>query len=173
MRDRLGILTALLLLSLTAVFAKKDQPAVSETSFKSQPGNLFYFGDSDVVLTQDVLPGIIYRSEDAGQNWKRVKDITEAESLTVIPHPYNDQVAVTVGTARTHWITKDQGETWIAFKTDDNPVLNRPPVVYHATDPDRIIFLTAQCEGWECTPQVREGNTAHQSGTDVGRPFTL
>lgn len=160
MRNRLGILSALVLLSLTSVFAKQDKPEVSETAFKSQPGNLFYFGDSDIVLVQDVLPGIIYRSEDAGENWKQVKEITESQSLTVIPHPFNDQVAVAVGTALTHWITKDQGKTWNAFKTEDNPVISRAPVVYHASDPDRIIFLTAQCEGWECTPKVSLNMTA-------------
>lgn len=153
---RIALLFSILLLGLTATQAKKDKPLISETPFKSLPTNLFYFEDSDVVIVQDTLPGIIYRSEDAGANWSKVKEITESESLEVIPHPYNNKVAVAVGTAKTHWITKDQGKSWTSFKTKANPLLGRNPIVYHATDPDKIMFLTAECEGFECSEQVRD-----------------
>jgi len=154
MKDRLLTLVSLLLLGLTAVLAKKDKPDINETPFKSLPTNLFYFEDSDVVIAQDTLPGIIYRSEDAGASWKQVEEITESQSLEVLPHPYDNQVAVALGTAKTHWITKDQGKTWKSFKSDSNPALGRNPINYHATDSDKIIFLCTDCEGFSCEEKV-------------------
>ena len=157
MRNIIGRLLGFLLLCSVVVFAKKDKPEVSETAFDSVPSNLFYFEDSDVVIIQDVLPGIIYRSTDGGENWRKVKDIRESESLEVIPHPYNNKVAICVGTARTHWITKDQGETWTPFKVDSDPMLGRQTLSFHAGDSDKMIFHTlGKCEGWECINEVRD-----------------
>jgi len=155
MRSRLLNVVSLLLLGLTAVLAKKDKPAIEETTFKSLPTNLFYFEDSDIVIVQDTLPGIIYRSADAGATWEKVKEIKESESLEVLPHPYDSNVAVALGTAKEHWITKDTGKTWKTFKTDGNPVLGRAPINYHATDPDKIIILISDCEGFTCKNKVR------------------
>ena len=156
MRNILGWrLLSLLLLCSAVALAKKDKPAVSETPFESVPSNLFYFEDSDIVIVQDVLPGIIYRSTDAGENWKKVVDIKESESLEVIPHPFSNKIAICVGTARTHWITKDQGETWTSFKTDSDPMRGRQTLSFHADDPDKIIFHTlGRCQAFECINEV-------------------
>ncbi|KAL1297584.1 hypothetical protein AAFC00_006147 [Neodothiora populina] len=153
-RARLGtIKTSLLWLGLAlssltggaVAAAKKDKPEIGETGFDSLPSNLFYFDDSDVVLVTDVLPGIVYRSTDAGQNWKAVKDLTKGAILGVSANPYNNKVAVAVGIEKEHWITKDQGETWKSFKTKYPAVMTRPPLSFHASDPDRIIFHVADC----------------------------
>ena len=71
-----------------------------------------------------------------------------------MPHPYDNKVAVAVGTAQRHWITRDQGKSWKQFKTEGNPILGRNPINFHATDPDKIIFLIADCEGFECTDKA-------------------
>lgn len=160
MRARLGTIASLLWLglSLTGVVsaAKKDKPEISESGFASIPQNLFYFDDSDVVLVTDTLPGIVYRSTDAGQNWKPIKDITEGQIFSVIVHPYDNQVAVAVGIDTTHWITKDQGESWKKFTTNFPAVYTRMPLSFHASDPDRIIFHLADCvmEILDCTDKV-------------------
>lgn len=154
MKNRLGIVAALLLLCFSLVLAKKDSPKVDETPFKSLPTNLFYFENSEVVIVHDTLPGIIYRSEDAGATWKKVKEIIEGQSLEVVPHPFNNKVAVAVGTARTHWVTQDQGATWTSFKTEGDAMLGGSPVKFHASDPDRMIFMTTECEGFACTLKV-------------------
>lgn len=157
MRTRLGALTGLLLLtlSLSGVAAKKSQPEISETGFKSIPQNLFYFDDSDVVIVTDVLPGVVYRSTNAGSDWTPIKDITEGQVLEVLWHPWDNKVAVAVGIEKTHWITKDQGKTWKAFKTAHPPVLGRLPISFHAADPERMIILVADCLGFDCTMKVR------------------
>ena len=132
-------------LSLTGVTAKKDQPELSESGFDSIPQNLFYFDDSDVVLVTDALPGIVYRSTDAGQNWKPIKDITAGQIYEVLINPHNNQVAVAVGIDTTHWITSDQGESWREFDTKFPAVISRSPISFHGSDPDRMIFHVADC----------------------------
>jgi len=173
MRYRILQLVSLLLLGSTAVQAKKEKPEIGETPFRSLPTNLFYFEDSNVVIAQDTLPGIIYRSEDAGANWKKVTEIKESESFEVLPHPYNNQVAVAVGTAKTHWITKDQGKTWKSFDATASPVLGKSPINFHATDPDKIIFMMADCEGFTCEGKVWKSiNGVDGFPTDRLRHFT-
>lgn len=158
MRTRLATVTRLvcLALSLTAVTAKKDAPAVEETGFKSLPANIFYFDDSDTVLVTDIKPGIVYRSTDAGVKWKAIKDITEGQIGQVFPHPYDSKAAIAIGQEKTHWITKDRGDSWTEFKTKYE-VANGRALSFHADDPDRIIISTLDCHGsiWgDCTPKV-------------------
>ncbi|GAB7364948.1 hypothetical protein MBLNU230_g5733t1 [Neophaeotheca triangularis] len=149
---RLGIGLVLGLACLTQ--AKKNQPAIEETKFDSPPSNLFYFEDSDVVLVTDSEKHTTYRSEDAGVTWKPLQDVTKGEVHQVFKHPFDNQVAIVVGIEREHWITKNQGESWTSFKTDAGPTLARPPLSFHATDSDRILFLSADCTGWDCDDKV-------------------
>lgn len=145
-------------LSLTGIVAaaKKDRPEIIESGFESIPQNLFYFDDSDVVLVTDVLPGVVYRSTDAGQNWKAITDITKGQIFSVMVHPYNNQVAVAVGIDTTHWITTDQGESWKKFQSKHPAVYTRAPISFHASDPDRMIFHVADCliDILDCTEKV-------------------
>ncbi|PSK55766.1 Vacuolar protein sorting/targeting protein 10 [Elsinoe australis] len=145
----------LLLLALAAgAAAKKEKPEISETKFESLPMNLFYFEDSDVVILEDSMPQITYRSTDAGANWKAVKDIEPGNSVRIMPHPYNNKVAVAMGMKHKHWITKDQGESWIEFETEFTPMMNRQPVAFHGSNPDKMIFLTDGCHDGDCTGQA-------------------
>ncbi|KAF2152981.1 Oligoxyloglucan reducing end-specific cellobiohydrolase [Myriangium duriaei CBS 260.36] len=144
----------LLLLALVATCAaKKDQPDVSESTFDSPLYNLFYFEDSDVVIAVDSAPQIVYRSTDGGANWKKITDIKGA-NLHIRPHPYNNKVAVAMSTEKEHWITKDQGDTWSQFETKFQPMSGQEPVVFHATNPDKLIFLTQGCDDGDCTGQA-------------------
>lgn len=164
MRTRLGLLTGLFLLGLSSVTAKKDKPEIEETAFKALPANLFYFEDSDVVLLQEGAPGAVYRSEDAGESWKTVREIPAEEAVEVLRHPFNDKVAITIGLEKKHWITKDQGKTWSSFETKFNPVMGRSPISWHATDPDRIIYMGADCRGWECETKVSKTSREFRAG---------
>ncbi|KAI6854545.1 Oligoxyloglucan reducing end-specific cellobiohydrolase [Hortaea werneckii] len=143
----LGILVALLALTVSA--KKKDKPSVEETKFDS-PQNLFYFEDSDVVLVTDTSERIAYRSEDAGVHWAPLEDVKKGEVLEVINHPWNNQMAIVLGMNKKHWITRDQGKSWKAFEIPEPPTLARPPIAFHATDPERLIVLTASCQSFEC-----------------------
>lgn len=155
MRHGLAAVTGLLLLLCTSlVTSKKEGPDYHETTLSSRPSNLFYFKDSDVVIVHDVLPGIIYRSTDAGATWQKANGVSEGESLEVIPHPYNNQVAVLLGTKLKHWITKDQGRSWESFTTQHMPVLGPNTISYHAQDANKIVLMTSSCTGLDCTGKV-------------------
>lgn len=144
----------LLLVYITAVVAKKDKPDIAKTKFDSVPVNLFYFEDSDVVILQDLVPEIVYRSTDAGASWKKITGIESDEGLRIWPHPYNNKIAVAMSMGRKHYITKDQGETWTDFETEFEPMMRSQPVVFHGSNPDKIIFLTSGCNDKDCTGQV-------------------
>ena len=158
MRKPWGTIASLLWLglSLNGASAKKDRPEVSASDFKSIPTNLFYFDDSDVVMVTDNSPGIVYRSTNAGQDWSPVKDIPQGKIYEVLANPHDNQVAVAIGLEKTHWITKDQGKSWEEFKTKFPAVISRPPISFHATDSDRMIFHVADCllDLFECTDKV-------------------
>lgn len=152
LRAVLGLLLAYT--SLACAAAAKGDPKVGVTPLDSRPAGLFYFDDSDVVIVHDTQPGIIYRSTNAGAEWHKAKGVAEKEPLGTWAHPYNNRVAIIIGARKTHWITRDQGETWDSFLTDHMPTLGPAVLSYHATDPDKIIFHTTSCDGFDCTSQV-------------------
>lgn len=144
-------------IGIAGVAAKaRNELVVNERKFESIPQNLFYFEDSDVVLVTDVLPGIVYRSDDAGSSWSKVGDIDEGQIFQVLQHPYDNSLAVAIGIQTTHWITRDRGNSWTRFTTKFPAVITRPPISFHATDPDRMIFHVADClmELLDCTEKV-------------------
>ncbi|TKA31812.1 hypothetical protein B0A50_01891 [Salinomyces thailandicus] len=136
----LGILVALLALTVSAA-KSKDRPQVEETQFEA-PANLFYFEDSDVVLVTDVKSKTAYRSEDAGVHWTVLEDVEKGEVLEVVKHPFDNQIAIVLGYEKRHWITRDQGKSFKSFKT---PQPARPPISFHASDPERLMIRTAEC----------------------------
>lgn len=156
MKNRLGILGALLVLGLSSVSAKDDEERgakITKTVFDGPMINIKYFDDSNVVLATDLENKVVHRSTDAGASWDAVKDIKEGEGLEVIYHPFNNTVAVCFGAARTHWITKDQGETWTSFETDGVPssrLFNSAPLSFHADDADKIILNLLNCDDFSC-----------------------
>lgn len=144
---RLGIGLVLGLACLTQAQPRK-RPSIEETKFSAIPANLFYFEDSDVVMVTDPQKHIAYRSEDAGVKWSPLSNVKKGEVMSMWKHPSDNQVAVVVGADQTHWITKDQGKSWNSFETEAGPVLERPPLSFHASDPDRILFLATDCSAW-------------------------
>ncbi|TKA66018.1 hypothetical protein B0A49_09311 [Cryomyces minteri] len=154
MRVRLGILAAVLCLLGLSSAAKKDKPEVSSTKFDNILSNLFYFDDTETVLLLDQTAGVVYRSANSGEIWDAVPDIPEGEAFQTWKHPYNNAVAVVVGMNKKHWITKDRGDTWKKFETRAGPTLARQPIVFHARDADKVLFLGEICDGWDCTDKV-------------------
>lgn len=148
------LLVAFLAFTSLGSVAAKDDPTVGETKLASPPSSVFYFDDSDVVIVQDSRPGIVYRSTDAGATFHKAKGINEGEPLLINAHPHNNKVAIVIGAKKTHWITKDQGETWSPFTIEHMPQLNAAVISYHATDPDKIIFHVDSCNGFDCSTQV-------------------
>ncbi|KAK4540808.1 hypothetical protein LTR36_008885 [Oleoguttula mirabilis] len=151
MHRNMARLLGILMLFGLALAAKNAQPAVEETAFDSIPANLFYFEDSEVVLVTDFSTKTTYRSDDAGVTWTPLKGPERGDTLEVLKHPYDNQVAVVLGFSKQHWITKDQGKSWTSFTVPEPPTLARLPISFHASDSDRMLFLTAECLGFDCT----------------------
>ena len=141
-----------LLLSLLAlqVWGKKDKPTIEATPFDVQPVGLHYFPDSNVIFLTDPKKMVTYRSEDAGVKWEPLDGPKAGDVLELVYHPYDNKVAVFLGQKKKHWITRDQGKTWAEFKCEASPTLRGLAIKFHATDPDRILFLSEECKDWDC-----------------------
>lgn len=111
------------------------------------PANLFYFDDSDTIILHDREAGIVLRSEDAGENWKTVKDVEEGEASDVQRHPFDNRIAYVLGGGKRHWITKDQGKSWTEFETKASPSFFKQPLNFHVSDSDKVLLHTQECTG--------------------------
>ncbi len=129
--------------------AKKDAPRITSTKFDHPLLNIFYFDDSDVLLGLDADAGKVYRSTNAGEDWKPV-DNGQREVWDVIPHPSDPTRAYIIGMDHTHWMTTDQGETWRKFDTDATPYHFRQPLAFHGRDSKKVIFQGHSCADWNC-----------------------
>jgi hypothetical protein len=141
-----------LFLAATAA-AKKSSPSITSSEFQSLPGNLLYFEDSDTVLFQDFDNRVVYRSEDAGENWSPVSGVQEGDALGLWMHPFDHKRAYILTAGTYHYATKDRGERWHKFNTDMMPI-GIEPLRFHADDPDKIIFLGVECSGPFCDEEV-------------------
>lgn len=155
------LLPALLALAPPAI--ARDTPIVAEKAFKKELVNLQYFDDSSIALVQELGTGTIWRSSDAGKEWKELEDL---KGLGIIKSPFDNNVALVLGEEK-HWITFDQGKTWKEFKTKYPPSPNGP-VSWHAQDNKKILInevedcLFSPClgtsyyttDGFESEPKV-------------------
>lgn len=155
LRSLAALLCVLLTLSL-GVLGKKKNPQIDVTPFNSIPTNLFYFDDSDVVLVGDPEARTTYRSTDAGVSWKPLAGVESGQVLEVLRHPYNNKIALVIGLENDHWITKDRGESWKKFSCEGLASLQLRAINFHAEDPDRMLFLSADrpCFGFDCNERV-------------------
>ena len=145
------ILPLVVLFSIWCAHAKKDGPRITRTEFDSVPSALFYFDDSDVILVQEKDKGIVWRSENAGETWQVIEDIDRGQAWEVWQHPNDNQIAYTLGLRSKHWVTHDQGKTWSVFETDEAaPSLFRPPLAFHAGDPNKVLMHAQVCKGFTC-----------------------
>ena len=140
------LLPLVILFSVWCAHAKKDGPRISKFKFDSAPTNFFYFDDTDIILLQEAR-GNIWRSEDAGENWKVVEDIDEGQAWELWQHPHDNKIAYTLGLKDTHWVTHDQGETWASFETGEvTPSLYKSPLRFHAGDSNKVLLHGLVCK---------------------------
>jgi photosystem II stability/assembly factor-like uncharacterized protein len=136
-----------LLFSVWSVQAK-DAPVINKKAFESMPYDVKYFEDSDVILTLEES-GEFWRSDDAGANWHKPEDI-DGRVIAYYMHPINKERAYALGIEE-HWFTKDKGKSWTKFNTDRvAPTRWREPFVFHAGDPEKVIFTGEICKGFSC-----------------------
>ncbi|KAF7854714.1 hypothetical protein EAF04_010283 [Stromatinia cepivora] len=142
------LLTSTLL--CTGAWGKKDAPGVSYAKLEHIPHNLQYFDDSDVLLYEDRVDAVVWRSADAGETWKKIDAVPAGKMLEISMHPYDPKRAYIITSERSHWATKDRGEHWEEFHTESQASIFRPALGYHGTDPDRILFNAMDCTGIFC-----------------------
>ncbi|KAM5355941.1 hypothetical protein ACJ41O_002587 [Fusarium nematophilum] len=146
-----------LLLSLlwTAALAKQDQPSITSEAIEHPPLNLNYFEDSDVIVFQDIEERNIYRSENAGVKWDRVSGIPDGAAAFLYLHPFEPQTAFVLSKDRKHYKTEDLGKSWTEFDSGTMPSAFQPDIlVFHASDPKRIIFNGMNCDGIFCDEET-------------------
>lgn len=142
---------ALLILSLSLLtHAKKDAPRVVSTKLDHPFDQLFYFDDSDVIITVEKRTNLVYRSTNAGEDWKAIKEDGLGAVAGIMPHPLDKKRAYILGRERTHFATDDQGKTWRKFETDGDTSPFRVPLAFHGRDPNKILF--EGCLGYVCEP---------------------
>ncbi|ORY05058.1 vacuolar protein sorting/targeting protein 10 [Clohesyomyces aquaticus] len=135
------------LLALASFAAAKDEPLVEKNAFQRELVNLFYFDDSEVILSFEFETGVVWRSEDSGKNWGKLKNI---ETIGIIKNPFDKNTAIALGPQR-HYITFNQGKDWDEFDTKLPPTLFGLPVSWHRDDPKKILFSTFEnCRDLPC-----------------------
>jgi photosystem II stability/assembly factor-like uncharacterized protein len=134
-------LGVLLLASTSLVSAKSDPEIVERTPFEGRPDGLFYFEDSEVILTIDKGKGALYTSRNGGEDWAKAGDIDEGHATRIYLHPRDNKVAVVTGDNLDHWITEDQGKSWRKF-TSEYPAHWADAISFHYSDSKKILFHT-------------------------------
>jgi photosystem II stability/assembly factor-like uncharacterized protein len=134
-------LAVLLLASAGSVNAKSEPEIVERTPFEGRPDGLFYFDDSEVIITIDKAEAALYTSRNGGEDWAKASDIDVGHALRIYLHPRDNKVAIVTGDNLNHWITEDQGKSWRTFKTEF-PAAFEDAISFHWSDSKKIMFHT-------------------------------
>lgn len=101
----------------------------------------------------------LFRSADDGDSWNEVTVGSSKTTLTrIMPHPFDFQRAYALTNGSTHYATTDRGKTWHAIELPLNTVPTGNPFVFHASNPDYVLYAGIECTGTEflqlkCVPQ--------------------
>jgi hypothetical protein len=147
----------LLLTSLPSLIAaKKSEPTVTKTKLETQPGGLYYFDHSEVLLLYDHKNGNVLRSPNAGESWNKIDALPDGKAAMIWLHPVDHQTAYVLTMGYDHYLTHDKGETWTSFETAAHPSPWREALVFHGTDAKSIIYHGEVCASFfECDEVVR------------------
>ncbi|CAZ85060.1 unnamed protein product [Tuber melanosporum] len=129
----------------TATLAKKS-PEISKTKLENLPSIFFYFDDSPVILTLDAHANNVWRSDDDGNSWHKVKGVPDGAAWDITEHPFDKKRAFIFGEDKEHWYTEDRGAKWHKFKSEVPLSLLQPPLVFHAGQPEWILYSGRVCE---------------------------
>ncbi|RFU25853.1 hypothetical protein B7463_g10489, partial [Scytalidium lignicola] len=128
-----------------SALGKKDAPGITSSDFKHAPVKVRYFENSEVVMFMDEIEHSVYRSEDAGATWDRVKGVKEGNVVEYLMHPFDEDRAYIFTSEEKHWATKDKGKTWQEFNAGGPPSMYREALSFNAGDPERIIYNGMDC----------------------------
>jgi hypothetical protein len=137
--------------TLLGIAAASEDPKVHIHEPDSQPVNLFFFADSETALYVGYEEKAVYRSADAGGKWSRIEELPSNRLWRVERHPYDSDIAFALDMeGLKHYITRDQGETWDTFETEEYPSY-LVALSFHADDTERILYHgREQCGRWGC-----------------------
>jgi hypothetical protein len=161
------LLSSLLLLSFSPSLtsAKKSEPTITKTKLDTQPGGLFYFDHSEVVLLYNHKDGNLLRSPNAGESWNKLDDIPDGKAAMIWLHPFDHQTAYVLTMGYKHFLTHDRGETWQSFETAASPSPWREALVFHGKDPKSIIYQGEVCANFfECDEVVSYVRPSRRTG---------
>lgn len=130
-----------LLLASGSFVDAKTPDIVEATPFPGRPDTLFYFEDSETVLTIDYQKLTLYMSDNGGKDWVRPGDVDQEKAYKIYMHPRDNKIAVIVGDDTKHWITTDQGKSWRSFNTPQQSAMNEA-ISFHYSDPNKMLFHT-------------------------------
>lgn len=131
----------LLLASRGIVEAKSEPDIVEANPFPGIPDALYYFEDSETILTIDDNEATLYMSTNGGRDWIRPADVDQRDAIKIFLHPRDNKIAVVTGNNKKHWITEDQGESWRTFETPEVADLY-DAISFHYSDPKKMLFHT-------------------------------
>ena len=146
-------LPLVLLFSVWCAHAEEDEPRIlKSTPFDTRPVNLQYFEDSGTILVLELEQGILWRSDDAGKNWKIPEEIKKGQARMFWLHPNDKQRAYVFGNELKHWVTTDRGKSWKEFDLPDGagPSDFHIPLAFHAGNPEKVIFNAQECRSILC-----------------------
>ncbi|EMR11661.1 hypothetical protein PNEG_00099 [Pneumocystis murina B123] len=118
---------------------------ITVTSFKHSLFSFFYFDNSKVILAHDILDKVIWKSDNEGTSWTKIKSIPKNKAKMLILHPFSDRMAFVLGEDKTHYYTDDQGLTWKSFSTENPFSEETAPLKFNSANPNYIIFIGSEC----------------------------
>ncbi|KAG5518984.1 hypothetical protein PMAC_002515 [Pneumocystis sp. 'macacae'] len=144
LRNVSSVLFILFGFSLFSILQAKDY-RISITPFKHSFSSYFYFDNSTVILYHDTIDRVIWRSNNEGVSWIKVKDIPHKKALLLIRHPFNNSMAFVLGKHTKHYYTTDQGLTWNEFVTELPFERDRIPLNFNSANSNYIIYIGTDC----------------------------
>lgn len=138
-------LVIFLIFSWFSTFWAKDY-SISITSFKHSISSYFYFDNSTKILLYSKVNKEVWRSENEGTSWVKIKDIPSNKAKMLVKHPFNNTMAFILGDDTTHYYTLDQGITWNSFKTQLPFIGEKSPLSFNSAKYNYIIYIGAQCK---------------------------
>ncbi|KAI8640138.1 hypothetical protein BD408DRAFT_445362 [Parasitella parasitica] len=144
--SRRGLSFIYLLLFISVLLKGALAQSVQKTGFDRTPSKFFYFKDSQVILWLDATENTLYRSENQGKQWDKVKNIGQGEANFLYQHPFDSDKAYVLSKNKRHWKTTDKGKSWQEFASPVEPAAVGPHLSFHSERANYVLFTGFKCK---------------------------
>jgi hypothetical protein len=93
----------------------------------------------------------VHRSSDEGKTWGLVSGVPAGESRLIYQHGFSKERAYIITGGKQHYYSSDRGLTWTSFDTGYEA---SGAIIFHATEPDYVIFGAVVCVQLDCKKSV-------------------